>query len=108
MSQKHLRRIAALQDALRSLLDYTGGWDMTDPTHPIVAARTVLQNEPPAKFRDLNIGDTFDFIKPNSLRNSFTKRCTKISARKYRDDLHTHLVGTINVEVYNVTRKVQS
>lgn len=60
------------------------------------------------KFRDLNIGDTFDFIKPGRLHNSFTKRCTKISARKYRDNMHTHTVGTVNVEVYNVTRKVQT
>ena len=36
-------------------------------------------------FRDLNIGQTFDFIGPNPRCNSFWKRCRKISSREYRE-----------------------
>ena len=28
--------------ALEGLLQYTGGWDETDPTHPVVIARAVI------------------------------------------------------------------
>jgi hypothetical protein len=68
------------------------------------------------KFKDLAIGDTFDFVSPNRMMNSFYDRCTKISARKYQWEnpvqcslspskyLETR-VGSANVEVYNVERK---
>ena len=55
------------------------------------------------KFRDLSIGDTFDFISPNQMLNSFYLRCTKTSTRTYTDEEETrHRVGSINAEVYNV------
>lgn len=58
------------------------------------------------RFRELRIGDTFDWIEPGSLRNSFSLRCTKISARKYVDERgFMHQVGTINAKVYNVKRE---
>lgn len=37
--------IAAAPDmlaALQRLLEYTGGWDLTDPDHPIVQARAAI------------------------------------------------------------------
>lgn len=64
------------------------------------------------KFKELNIGDTFDFIGPDR-SNSFFNRCTKTSERKYQWDnpvrcslspsehLETR-VGTVNVEVFHV------
>jgi hypothetical protein len=33
---------SGIVEALEQLLNYTGGWDLTDPTHPIVIARTAL------------------------------------------------------------------
>ncbi len=64
------------------------------------------------KFRDLQIGDTFDFIHPETCRTTYFDRCAKISARKYHSierGRTGHLpnemeVGSINVEVYNVKR----
>lgn len=57
-------------------------------------------------FRELAVGDTFDFVKPDSLRNSFYLRCTKVSPRcyTYNADATKAHVGTIKVEVYNVKR----
>lgn len=64
------------------------------------------------RFRDLQIGDTFDFIAPTGY-NSFFDRCTKTGKRTYSWDnprkcslspdekLETR-VGSINVEVYHV------
>ena len=60
------------------------------------------------KFRDLQIGDTFDFISPNVGYNSFFERCTKISTRKYRGDKFEYEVGSINVEVYHVNESRQN
>ncbi len=56
------------------------------------------------KFRDLKIGDTFDFIGPDRAMNSFYRRCRKISARRYRDDVGVleYKVGSINCDVYHV------
>ena len=57
------------------------------------------------KFSDLGICDTFDFIGPNRLHNSFYDRCIKISARKYRaldTFLNTMEVGNTSVEVFHV------
>ena len=34
---------ADLVGALTQLLQYTGGWDLKDPNHPIVIARTALE-----------------------------------------------------------------
>lgn len=64
------------------------------------------------RFRDLPIGDEFDFVDHSRLINSFTSRCRKISARRYEwaDNIFPKTrvlrseVGTINVRVYNVTR----
>lgn len=55
------------------------------------------------KFRDLSIGDSFDFIGPDRRYNSFYLRCRKISTRKYRDERGTeHQVGSINASVFHV------
>lgn len=57
------------------------------------------------KFRELKIGQSFDFIAPDR-PNSFFLRCTRISARKYKDERgEVHMVGTINARVYHVTRE---
>ena len=54
-------------------------------------------------FHDLAIGDSFDFVGPDRMLNSFYKRCKKISPRKYEDeDGHTHSVGTVKAVVYHV------
>lgn len=64
---------------------------------------------PPVRFRQLSIGDRFDFIGPESLYNSFFATCTKTSARGYEwagvdgAPLRSK-VGTINVRVYHVER----
>jgi hypothetical protein len=54
------------------------------------------------KFRDIKIGDTFDWIEDGSHYNSFYLRCRKISTRKYSDERGViHIVGTINATVYH-------
>ena len=57
-------------------------------------------------FRDLNIGQTFDFIGPNLCHNSFWKRCRKISSREYReiDPLSeiVHRVGSTCAKIFHV------
>jgi hypothetical protein len=65
------------------------------------------------KFRNLNIGDTFDFVHPNpdasptNIYNSFFARCTKVSKRCYtfagqKNAVLKAQVGTINCNVYHV------
>jgi len=62
------------------------------------------------KFRDLKIGQTFDWVNPASLHNSFFKRCRKIGDRQYvailptgdMTNLGVMKVGTINANVFNV------
>jgi hypothetical protein len=54
-------------------------------------------------FRQVKIGQTFDFISPG-FSNSFFDECVKTSTRKYRS-LATNLeyrVGSINADVYHV------
>jgi len=61
------------------------------------------------RFKDLQIGQTFDFVSPYRNMNSFTKKCTKIGSRKYRDeDGVEHTVGSIDCFVYNVSLSEQS
>lgn len=61
-----------------------------------------------AKFRDLAIGQTFDFINPDPdklTQNSFYPRCEKISDRRYRTIGKTvcfYTVVTIDCEVFHV------
>lgn len=40
---KARRERDTLRDALRELLNYTGGWDLPDEAHPIVQARKALE-----------------------------------------------------------------
>jgi hypothetical protein len=56
-----------------------------------------------ARFRDLAVGQTFDFIEDSSINNSFYDQCVKISARRYRSHTGTvYTVGSINAKVYHV------
>lgn len=56
-------------------------------------------------FKDLAVGDTFDFIEPDSHYNSFYERCEKISNRKYRSERgHEFEVGTVRCKVYHVEK----
>ena len=63
-------------------------------------------------FRELNVGDTFDFVNDdNRFYNSFYERCTKVSPRCYTwvstltgATLQSR-VGTVNVHVFHVTRE---
>jgi hypothetical protein len=63
-------------------------------------------------FRELRVGDTFDFIGPVPRLNSFYERCTKTGLRTYswfHPERHAVIgtaVGTINCKVYHVERKV--
>ena len=59
------------------------------------------------KFRDLGIGDTFDFVSPTRHWNNYFARCVKLSARTYMavdgdTQSSTMHVGSINVEIFNV------
>ena len=62
------------------------------------------------KFRNLSIGDTFDFIGPEPMFNSYSRRCVKLSERAYTpvdgEDAPVPIrVGSINVQVYHVEPK---
>lgn len=55
------------------------------------------------QFRNLYIGQTFDWINDAVSYNSFFKRCTKVSNTTYRDeDGVVHSVGTTKAEVFHV------
>jgi len=56
------------------------------------------------RFRDVKIGQTFDWQNPyKPWLNSFFPACKKISARKYiAEGGVVHEVGTINASVYHV------
>lgn len=62
----------------------------------------------PTQFKDLSIGDTFDFISPNIGYNSFFDRCKKTGSRSYvalegkLKDM-TLKVGSIKADVYHVS-----
>lgn len=57
------------------------------------------------QFRNLNIGQSFDFVNDSVLRNSFFKRCTKVGNNTYRDsDDFIHTVGTTRCEVFHIDR----
>ena len=55
------------------------------------------------RFKDLSIGDTFDWISPDTMRNSFFLPCKKISARRYQAINHgmIYTVGSIHAYVYH-------
>lgn len=66
------------------------------------------------KFKDLPIGQTFDFIGPDSMLNSFYEPCRKIDTLTYvamdangQDNPRygKMRVGSASVPVYNVGRK---
>ena len=59
------------------------------------------------KFRDLSIGDKFDFIGPKPGYNSYFRRCVKLSTRTYTEvegegEPRPMRVGSINVKVFHV------
>jgi hypothetical protein len=59
------------------------------------------------KFRELNVGDTFDFISPDRMLNSYFRRCVKTGTRTYTpvegEDAPAPIrVGSINANVYHV------
>lgn len=61
------------------------------------------------QFRDLAIGDTFDWIADTDTRmfKSYFKRCVKLSARTYtavegETEPRPMPVGSINAEVFHV------
>lgn len=65
---------------------------------------------PPRHFRDLEPGDTFDFINPNTKPGEGTdfRRMVKTTPRQYRSldgTLISAHVGSVGVEVFNVKRK---
>lgn len=60
-----------------------------------------------AEFKDLAIGDLFDFISGNYTTDSFYDDCEKISARKYISiqSRIEYTVGSIHVKCYHVERR---
>jgi hypothetical protein len=63
------------------------------------------------KFRDLAVGDTFDWVGPIYRFNTFFARCVKLSARTYTEvegegSPEPMRVGSINAEVFHVSAKV--
>ena len=59
------------------------------------------------KFKELNIGDTFDFIDDaNPGWNSFFDRCKKISPRKYisTDKPRTYIIGSVSAAIFHAKR----
>lgn len=54
-------------------------------------------------FKQLQNGQSFDFISPDRMMNSFYLRCVKMSPRTYMDEKGTrHVIGSVNAKVYNV------
>jgi len=53
------------------------------------------------KFRDLAIGERFDWINDENIwGNSFFRPCVKVSSRCYTDDQgYRYEVGTINARI---------
>jgi hypothetical protein len=64
-------------------------------------------NNPSVKFKDLSVGQSFDFIGPERMYNSFYLRCTKTGPRTYRDENGVnHRIGSASkAEVFHVGRK---
>lgn len=63
------------------------------------------------KFRNLSIGDTFDFINQDAVgQNSFFKRCRKIGPRRYEsvDEGFEYRIGSVACEVFHVERAEES
>jgi hypothetical protein len=60
------------------------------------------------QFRDLAIGDTFDFIdEQNPTHNSFFDTCVKTTARGYKS-LSTdkqYVIGRISAKVFHVNKR---
>jgi hypothetical protein len=57
------------------------------------------------KFRDLAVGDTFDFVDESNARlNSYFYRCVKTGTRTYRaiEPQTDHKIGTVACKVYHV------
>jgi hypothetical protein len=55
------------------------------------------------KFKELKVGDSFDFVSSNRMMNSFYLRSTKTSIRGYRDENGVnHKIGSIDAIIYNV------
>lgn len=64
-----------------------------------------LQAGPRTKFRDLAIGDMFDFVNDEyPLLNSFSLRCVKFTDSRYQDSNGViHRTGDPSAYVYHVT-----
>ena len=65
------------------------------------------------KFRDLAIGQTFDWVNEGSRFNSFFKRCVKLSKRTYttvegESEPRPMRVGSINANVFHESEKGKS
>ena len=54
-------------------------------------------------FKDLAIGQRFDFVSPDIGYNSFYYRCIKISPRRYRsvETQIVYMIGTTKCVVFN-------
>ncbi len=75
------------------LLQYTPGYRM---------AKLGEKGRTDYEFRDLEVGDVFNFINPNGY-SPFILTCKKTSARKYVDSRGaSYTVGSIKAKVYHI------
>ncbi len=55
------------------------------------------------QFKDLTLGQTFDFVSENRMYNSFYLRCTKVGMFSYRDERGAkYRVGSVTAAVFHV------
>jgi hypothetical protein len=56
------------------------------------------------EFKDLHIGQTFDFVDPDNITyNSFFMPCKKLSATRYVDtNWDEHKIGSVKAKVFHV------
>jgi hypothetical protein len=74
--------------------------------------QVMTQPNQSARFSDLAVGQTFDFIGPDPMLNSFYALCTKRSARTYTWDGGRYgtlkaSVGSKHVTVYHVDEEAR-
>ena len=63
-------------------------------------------NQNTIQFKDVKVGQTFDFVKPDTFQNSFFNPCVKVGPRHYaylmRGVRCLNRIGTSKCVVYNV------
>ena len=79
--------------------DYLAAERLYEELHQVLTKFGFMGEEVAVKFKDLAIGDEFDFLTRKVGYNSFFGACVKISPRKYRSGDFEYQVGSINCVV---------